>query len=771
MANPKSTALSVQHWTNVCVSKSRPNVKAASIAGSDDDTSFEQAFSNLAHAYLRERAPELLNYEQGFQLIDRDEDDTKAVGVFGFKIGESQLLAPVFFLRGKLKGHELLYLKDQDLIVPLKEDWIAQLLNKKPELIGEGIDQQRSRRNLLTPDLNPLVAPYRKMAAAVRDFAPVYAAYCQVESLDKAIVRFNKVAKELQLDKLLKQASLDTLAGIVKHCEEHPETLQWIDQYCGPETLSAAIKEAHVRDNDITLMPSQPATYGSIYKEAEPTNDLKIITFDYTTATDSSEIPDYLTYEEQTKLINEGLLIQDGRKAEGYTKAYKLQVEQRLQNPGETGLYEVMLKPGDMDQCVVIVGPTGAEGTYVHAIVVRAQAPHDYTVTTVQNIWTVSEAGRADYKEWFDKLPDANSMDLEACYVLLGPRGQGSLPFRVLEDDGNGRYQVYFHKDATGLSTQYSDCNMRRKPWTEYANINQLGWSNREYVCLNGKLGTSFRAAGSELFVPTGFKLLKLSDTDDLLQLGNVVDSELSLMKKTAELKIINDGLEVSVNNSPMMSKKAGLIHLVRDHGLREAAARELLKMAEVAVGNGVRVRVKYAVNGEPEDVHYNPPWPVYRTSMGVMSNRHQEQYPQDDIVDIPGLNSRLSNLSGYRVDPVMDSLRKDQQQIAEAAQSGQREVFELGAVGAILKAMREDTLVDRYMPNLFKGLDALGRILMSLYAHGDKFSDRYGQTDMPELEDNLRNAFEQLGDVILYLKQKDVQLLPQGQMNSMNLE
>jgi hypothetical protein len=770
VAHPKNTALSVQHWTNVCTAKSRPNVKAAGIAGADDDTNFEQAFSNLAHAYLRERAPDLLNYEQGFQLIDRDEDDTKAVGVFGFRVGEAQLLAPVFFLRGKLKGHELLYLKDQDLIVPLKEDWIAQLLNKKPELLGEGIDQQRSRRNLLTPDLNPLVAPYRKMAASVRDFAPVYAAYAQVESLDKALTRFAKVAEDLRLEPFLKQASLQTLDAIVQHCEQHPEMLQWIDQYCGPNVLSDAIKTAKARENDITLMPAQPATYGSIFKEAEPTNDLKIITFDYTEATGPTDIPDHLTYEEQTKLINDGVLIQDGRKAEGYTKAYKIQVEQRLQNPGQTGLYEVMLKPGDLEQCLVIVAPTGAAGTYNQAVVVKTGTPHDYTVTTVQNVWTVSETGREDYKDWFDKLPDADSMDESADYVVLGHRGQGSMPFRVLKDLGNGRYQVSFLTETRGLSSQYSDCNLRHKPWTEYGNIHNLGWES-EYVCLNGKLGTSFRAAGSELYVPTGFKLLKLSDSNELLQLGNVVDGELSLMRKTAELKVINDGLEVSVNNSPLMSKKAGLIHLVRDHGLREAAARELLKLAEVAVGNGVRVRVKYAEGWKPPEVHYNPPWPVYRTSMGMMSNRNQEQYPQEDTVNIPGLNSRLSNLSGYRVDPVTDSLRKDQEYVAHAAQSGQREVFELGAIGAILKAMREDTLVDRYMPNLFKGLDALGRILMSLYAHGDKFADRYGQTDMPELEDNLRNAFEQLGDVILYLKQKDVQLLPQGQLNSMNLE
>jgi transitional endoplasmic reticulum ATPase len=40
----------------------------------------------------------------GFQLVDRNEDNTKAVGVFGFQLGKQWVYAPVFFLNGDLKA-------------------------------------------------------------------------------------------------------------------------------------------------------------------------------------------------------------------------------------------------------------------------------------------------------------------------------------------------------------------------------------------------------------------------------------------------------------------------------------------------------------------------------------------------------------------------------------------------------------------------------------------------------------------------------------------
>ena len=102
----------------------RTGVKIATLGGKGDDVPFEQAFSNLAHAYLQDKAPGLMDHEVGFQLLDRNAENTKAVGVFAFKVGSLWLYAPMFFLNGDLKGHELLYLKNQDMFVPLKENWI-----------------------------------------------------------------------------------------------------------------------------------------------------------------------------------------------------------------------------------------------------------------------------------------------------------------------------------------------------------------------------------------------------------------------------------------------------------------------------------------------------------------------------------------------------------------------------------------------------------------------------------------------------------------------
>jgi hypothetical protein len=78
--------------------------------------------------------------------------------------------------------------------------------------------------------------------------------------------------------------------------------------------------------------------------------------------------------------------------------------------------------------------------------------------------------------------------------------------------------------------------------------------------------------------------------------------------------------------------------------------------------------------------------------------------------------------------------------------------------ISGLLKVVRQDGLVDRYLGDLMKALDKLGRILFLFYWHSDEFEDRYGKQDLPELEDTLRNSFEVLGDLVLFLKEKTVQ-------------
>ena len=101
----------------------------------------------------------------------------------------------------------------------------------------------------------------------------------------------------------------------------------------------------------------------------------------------------------------------------------------------------------------------------------------------------------------------------------------------------------------------------------------------------------------------------------------------------------------------------------------------------------------------------------------------------------------------------------------------GQKEVFDTHMIGGMLKAVREDSLVDRYLGDLLKALDRLGRVLFMFYWHNEEFSDRYGKQDMPELEDSLRNTFESLGDVTLFLKQKTVEPYSGQSMSEPSIE
>ena len=121
------------------------------------DSNFERSFADLAYARLKDRAKMLLPYLIGFQLVDKDDEGSHAVGVFGFKMGKQWIYAPMFFINGELKGYELLYLKDQDKFVPLDEEWVSYVLNRKPRQLGEEETTPRDRLGLRQPDFNIFV--------------------------------------------------------------------------------------------------------------------------------------------------------------------------------------------------------------------------------------------------------------------------------------------------------------------------------------------------------------------------------------------------------------------------------------------------------------------------------------------------------------------------------------------------------------------------------------------------------------------------------------
>ncbi len=786
MYNKRRKEASWKHWLDVVRSHDRSQVKAAGIGGRGDDAAFEQAFSNLAHAYLRDAAPKLLEHEIGFQLLDRNRENTKAVGVFAFKLGSQWLYAPVFFLNGDLKGHELLYIKNQDMFVPLKENWVNYLVNRKPSILGSGIDKNLTQFGQRQPDFTQLSRSPAKFGSAQPTLKEMMTAVmptlAKTATMNTALA-FQELGQSLNLATFLKEARLTTIDMLVKSCQYAPHLAEAIDEFHGLDIIKEAVAVAKAREAQAT---KRAGVLDSAPEKPKAQSSLKIVTYETTLQTG---LPAGYSEEDQEKLLNDGVLIKDERGDDQVSVPYSIQTEKKLFNPTESGLYEIVVKPGDIERCYVAVQPMGASKRANFVTVVRVEGTPDWLNTRADQVFAISKVEGDEFDTWYDALPEANSVSKSGRYMAINKRGDGTVPFRVLREYGTSDYGTTAYEVHLEDHNKYpargsiSDCC-----YTDPLNYDKYRDGVRLH--LNGKQGSSLRSSMGDIFVPEGYKLLKVSKGEDdvedakdqsacgcgesdppALMPGNLADAQLMLLQKTSSLEVYHNGTEVTLNQINMTPRDA-LVFLVEREGLREKAAREILTRARARRKFSCQIKRAGDPYGGPMMINNAPtapadPGPVMGGET-IMGTSIPTQLGIDVGVPVPGMSASQTDRSVYNPNTNLDT--KAINNVMNAAQSGQREVFDTAMIGTMLRAVRDDGLVDRYMGELTKGLDKLGRIMFMFYWHGDRFADRYGKSDMPELEDSLRNAFEMLGDVILFLKQKTIEPYPEEEAQDVDL-
>jgi len=801
--------------------------KQADIGG-EQETGFEQAFSSLAYAYMKDKAPRLLDYVVGFQLVDRNEDNTKAVAVFGFKVGKQWLYAPVFFLNGDLKGHELLYIKNQDAFVPMKENWVNYIMSRKPHVLGEGSPKDVFQLGGLTPNIERLAWPpaHSKYGSDgglgfdcdewARGFLPPLAAAATKSA--RFIWRDRQPGEKVDLTKLASAGllpafvgnqDLETLLGeslqltkiAFDWSRQFPGIKLALDRFYGPdlfERVATRIKEAADRSDlnilpadrvkraaaaampGISIMPEAPRV-----KQASGDEKVKIVTRDDVAKANVQE----LNEDEKGKALQDGYLVRDHREPEEVTKVYATQMRQELTNPHESGIYEVLERPGNFEQMIVLTNPYTNAGKQGFCTVIRkGDGEKSWINAHRSTIFAKKIEMDEDYKKWFKGLADKQSLEKGGVYVALNHSGQGTTPFTVREAYDDGRYKVdfreYFDKPRAG-NLPRTALDGPGEPGGEY--ISGYG----ALLVVNKRKDCKLRAVNGELHVPEAdFKFLRLKsppkpkkDEDSILSCcpsvscdesgsepkpitpGDLKDLQLLFTEKTARVKLLGDAHEVSITTEKTGSARLpygqALFHLIRVHGCSEAGATEMLKAAQAKgrVRAPVVYRLKYA-NGYPGMEGPNAPaipQPMYG-SEAIGYNNVNAIYPQEEEIPVPGMSSHRTDPRIY--DPFL-RITPDQQAMGmaqQAGQEGQKEVFDTAMISGMLKAVRQDTLVDRYLGDLMKAVDKLGRLLFMFYWHQEEFSERYGKSDLPELEDSLRNAFETLGDVVLFLKEKTIE-------------
>jgi hypothetical protein len=284
-------------------------------------------------------------------------------------------------------------------------------------------------------------------------------------------------------------------------------------------------------------------------------------------------------------------------------------------------------------------------------------------------------------------------------------------------------------------------------------------------VVLTGKPGNKANIIGSTIFVPDTWKSIKLPDEfkysmGGTLDLPSAPDVILNLYKTATAgnsvraIKIHTDGigftLDVNGERSPSMTKLSMLRHLICGHGLGQGDAEYLIKTA--APRKAKLHFIKYAYGGQPGHGYF--PEPIMTDDPDLSSKVMYPMVETQNIGEIDNQDARSTYSLGPQ-DRYIDPAAR--QYAADAANQGQKEVLDTAVITGLVRTLDTDNLVDSYIGDLLLGLDRIGRILFMFYWHNEKFKDRYGQQDMIELEDNLRNVFENLGELSLFLKQKTI--------------
>lgn len=794
----------------------RHRIKMADLQGGED-VPFEQAFANLAHAYIADRAPGLLDYEVGFQLLDRNDDGDRAVGVIGFKVGSQWLYAPVFFVNGDLKGHELLYVKGQNCFVPMGEDWANYLINKRPLALGTGSTRDTRSMGASHPDYSRMLRPPGKYASADDDgegwrldARRWYAHRFRLDPFGDHYAGLPTVPDQVR------RLGVKAAAALLAYVESYPQIGRVLDEAYGDEIVKAA---ADARDAELAKRASAPArsllgrpgaVRGLRPRDLDPIKRGALGKVEWDADHPESKLS--LPEDERALAVGDGPKIRDNREDGEYTKVRRIDSPRQLQSPDASGLYDVATADDKVVKCVVIVGPHGPEGRPSLALVIEAESPHRWFMAHPTQVATTGQHDDAAWRSWagglsgLDSFPTTNldtplavGEGQSPVVAIDADRADGSLPFTVENDSyPEGRYEFRradFSENA--LEPTPVGLGSRRRSHRYDANYGIPSSGHRRVAI--GPEGIAVRSDGRTLYLPSNWKKLTLGkgsfwcgESRDRLAVGEAAFTPTLLGTKEAgafdhRLRVEDDLAGGYLVDDRRASPERALDTLVFRHGLSVPDAQSILKQADAAAGtHRPRVEVdlaypawvKAAARGDyggaglPTDTPMEPPLPSYLpypdSFMGTGHPTYESQY---DHAVVPGLMANPSAIETYRPNGPIRPDPVAAQTAQRAAETGQREIFDTSMLGALLTSSQGEDLVSRDLADLTKGMDRCGQVLFKLYAHTEKFEDRYGKDSLPELEDTLRDCFRKLGDLILYLRKKTIEPDPRERLEEISLD
>ncbi len=681
------------------------------------DQDFESGFFELAYTKLQSKLYNLLPHFVGFELVKKSDDNTKAIGVFAFKSDNGQILyVPAFFINGKVKELDTLYSRNNNQFYPLNEDFAELFL--KDDITGLGSVSNDSRKDIM------------------RGTAPV-----DFRSLALP-PRTGRVATASVLD-YVAESEDNVKVAMWKIMERSPAFTQALRDYYPDEKIAAA------------LVPTKKIP-------ASKFPEVNVLKF-------GEALPEDLTDTQRNDLTSIGYTFLDKRASEQKSKFGLVQIPQLFSNPQAPGFYSYLTESGTLRYGLILTRPLSLLNGFStpDTFVVDLESKKSTASLHISDhpVFIRDQIVVKDYSSVHDMMEDpADALpSFTNDYILINEALECTEIFNVThnykEENGVRRLMVQPSTEGRAFSNTAQSFSNRG----ETKNV------SRDIVLVfTKKSGSTLNYKGSTVYIPKGFKLLKVKVMSDygmcwpsgpnaasnrdtkpgiLCHLTAFLQSQqvvpMSLNSNGSDF-FLNIAAAKRTYSNPVEAK----IAMVTQFGFDGKEAEDLLSTLtpDIAVYGTVKIaglgdEFMQLVDESPSVNELGQP-----TYMGIPYEQQASRsdgYTGDPTE--PGLGS-MPDIKG--IDAYV-------QQAVQMAGNGQKEIFDTQAISTLAKYVDPTSKVTQYIPSFVETLDKLGRMLFMIYWETDKFEKMYGPDELPELLELVKDVFKNLGDLVIFLKRK----------------
>jgi len=734
--------------------------------GENSNPQFEKAFGAIAFTYLQEKAPGLLPYVVGFQLIDRSEQGRKAIGAFTAKLGNRVIDIPMFFINGELKGHQFMRLRKPELFIPLREAFLDFLFSKLPQDLGDASGSLSVPSPVrATPNIQPFSGSrFNKNSEDIDHAHPwaieagTFEAYADM----RLSLRTLKVGSELKHGRPLPGVNLLEIIGeseellktAARMADQYPEFAAGMSRRHGDDWMhkaASAIVASRVAPLPAISLPLAPGA-PRIAVGAKLAID-RLFYRDKVATMATPERKEAMRAE----IDRFGFFVDDHRSADKIAAAYEIEDQKlRIEPPNLPGVYRVAFAGDEVKEAIIFPSQY------------RIDDDKDLIIETgkkrfafgERNSYIVShiDSTEANRESKLDKLLTGKKRPSEnEAFLVLLPQHRIAGPFVVSEKLGKDRYRV----------SSLCDCGSMRINEIEFRDTQRLGGHIVDGILIVPKTAKVL-SLGSLKADEDGY--VGYAERENLhVELLSSSRIELGNLSKYANLELlVKSGGQVDLNGKRMKLSHARKV-LLQQCGMAKDAVDALLESPRpmrrfIVAKLGSEPSLAFekfaapyftpAVDFPQEDQGYSSESGRYtiENPQTQYSSAEPEQRFQPTPVneDVPGqMPGTVSGTNGGSNSGMV-------------SQNETASLFDTSGLVSLVRNSRIDSQIRKTTQSLLRAIDELGTALFVFYAHNDEFESMYGEEAMEDLESAMISTFEGGGDLFITLSRRSADPHPE---------